>query len=154
VATIVLKLFQAVPADVALFGRKDYQQTLVIQRMAQDFDIPMEIQILPTVREADGLAMSSRNAYLSPSERRQALSLWEGLQMARALVTSGTRDARMLQERVIEHLQTAGGAHVDYGALVREGTVEEVTEVIGPTVMLIAARIGNTRLIDNLLLED
>ena len=153
VATVVLKLFQSVPADTAFFGRKDYQQTLVIKRMAQDFDLPIDIRILPTLREEDGLAMSSRNAYLSPGERRQALSLWEGLQMARDLVQKGTRDATTIQQQVIEHLKTAGQAQVEYVSLVKEGTVEEVSEVSGPTTMLIAARIGSTRLIDNLLLE-
>ena len=153
VATVVLKLFQAVPADSAFFGRKDYQQTLVIKRMVKDFDLPIDIRILPTLREEDGLAMSSRNAYLSPEERRRALSLWEGLKMARQMVQEGTRDAAQIKNKVIEHLKTAGQAEIDYVALVKDGTVEEVAEVSGPTTMLIAARIGSTRLIDNLLLE-
>jgi pantoate--beta-alanine ligase len=153
VATVVLKLFQAIPADIAYFGRKDYQQTQVIRRMALDFDLFTEIRVLPTVREADGLAMSSRNAYLSAEERRRALSLWEALQMAQKLVAAGTRDVATIRHQMIEHLETAGEAKIDYVALVQDGTVNEVTTIDGPIVVLIAARIGATRLIDNLLLE-
>jgi pantoate--beta-alanine ligase len=153
VATVVLKLFQAVPADIAYFGRKDYQQTQVIRRMAADFDLFTEIRVLPTVREADGLAMSSRNAYLSEEERRRALSLWFALRLAEGLVAAGSRDVAFIRGRMIEHLETAGGAKIDYVAFVRDGTVNEVTTIDGPTVVLIAARIGATRLIDNLLLD-
>jgi len=149
VATVVLKLFQAVPADIAYFGRKDYQQTQVIRRMAADFDLFTEIRVLPTVREADGLAMSSRNAYLSADERRRALSLWESIQLAQSLVAAGTRDVSTLRERMIDHLESVGQARIDYVAFVADGTVNEVTTIDGPTVVLIAARIGATRLIDN-----
>jgi pantoate--beta-alanine ligase len=152
VATVVLKLLQAVPAEIAYFGRKDYQQTQVIRRMATDFDLFTEIRVLPTVREADGLAMSSRNAYLSADERRRALALWEALQLAERLVASGTRDIATIRQQMIEHLETAGRAEIDYVALVRDGTVAEVTAIDGQTVALIAAKIGATRLIDNMLI--
>ena len=154
VATVVLKLLQAVPADLAFFGRKDYQQTQVIRRMVADFDIATEIRVLPTVREADGLAMSSRNAYLSAEERRRALSLWESLRLAQSLVNSGTRDVATIRQRMIDHLPPVGGAQLDYVAFARDGSVAEVTTVDGPTVALVAARIGGTRLIDNLLVGE
>lgn len=154
VATIVLKLFQLIPADVAFFGRKDYQQSLVIRRMARDLDVPIRIEVMPIVREPDGLAMSSRNAYLSDEQRRRALSLSEALDMARRMYGEGERSAGRIREAMEQHLRTAGRAEIDYVALVRDGTVEEVTTIDGRTAVLIAARIGQTRLIDNGLLDE
>lgn len=152
VATVVLKLFQLVPADVAYFGQKDYQQTLVVRRMAKDFDLPIEIRVCPTVREPDGLAMSSRNAYLTAEERRRARALFQALQIAKGALAAGERRAEALRRRVVEHLESVGGIQVEYVALVREGTVDPVAEVDGPTVVVLAARVGRTRLIDNCLI--
>jgi pantoate--beta-alanine ligase len=149
VATIVLKLFHLVPADVAYFGQKDYQQTLVIKQMVRDLDVPIELCVCPIVREPDGLAMSSRNAYLSPDQRRSALALSQSLQLAADLHTAGEQDPGVIRARMLDHLQGAAGVEVEYVALLRAGTVEPVTHIDGPTVIALAARLGNTRLIDN-----
>lgn len=151
VATVVLKLFQIVPADVAYFGQKDYQQTLVVRRMVADFDLPIEIRVCPTVRDPDGLALSSRNRYLSTQERERALSISEGLDLASRLVAQGERDATKIQQSIEQHLD--GKVDVEYVALVAEGTVTPVDQLDGPTVVAIAGRVGPTRLIDNCVLD-
>jgi len=152
VATIVLKLLHLVPANVAFFGRKDYQQLLVVRQLVDDLDLAVEIRACPTVREPDGLAMSSRNAYLSPAERRCARALPQSLRLAVEMVASGQRDANTIRRRVTEHLRMAGGVDIQYVVLVRDGTVTPVTRVEGPTVVAIAAVVGKTRLIDNELI--
>ncbi len=149
VATVVLKLFQLVPADRAYFGRKDYQQTLVVERLVADFHLPTAIRVQPTVREADGLAMSSRNAYLSADERRRALVLSRSLKLAESLYAAGERSADALRRKMLAEIAASGGVDVDYIAIVRDGTVESVAEIAGPTTVAIAARVGQTRLIDN-----
>ncbi|MCA9245784.1 MAG: pantoate--beta-alanine ligase [Planctomycetales bacterium] len=149
VATIVLKLFQLAPADKAFFGRKDYQQTLVIKQMVHDFDLRIGIEVCPIVREDDGLAMSSRNAYLDRDERQRALSLWRGLQLAEQMCAAGHRDAAELKAAVRRELEESGRAEVEYVEIVRDGTVSPVTLVDEPAVVCIAVRIGATRLIDN-----
>jgi pantoate--beta-alanine ligase len=149
VATVVLKLFQLVPADRAYFGRKDYQQTLVVKRMTADLDVPIEIRVLPIIREADGLAMSSRNAYLSPLERQQAVSLWQSLKLAEQAHAAGETDVDRIRQRMLAHIAAAGGVEVQYIAFLRDGTVDETPRIAGPTVIAIAARVGRTRLIDN-----
>ncbi|MGI9455885.1 MAG: pantoate--beta-alanine ligase [Aeoliella sp.] len=150
VATVVLKLLNLVPAHVAYFGQKDYQQTLVIKRMVADLNVPTEVMVCPTIREPDGLAMSSRNAYLSEGERRQAAGVHASLQLAKHKVGEGERNTAALSQVMCKHLDELGGIELDYIAFVRSGTVEEVETVDGATVALIAARVGNTRLIDNL----
>jgi pantoate--beta-alanine ligase len=149
VATIVLKLFNIVPADVAYFGRKDYQQSLVVEQIVRDLDVPITIKVLPTVRERDGLAMSSRNVRLSPDERRQAVAIHESLQLAADLVSGGERDEAVIRSRMREHLRAAD-VKLDYLQLVAEGTVTPVQRVTGRTVALVAGCVGQTRLIDNL----
>jgi pantoate--beta-alanine ligase len=149
VATIVLKLFQMVQPDAAYFGWKDYQQLLVIRQMAADFDVPVEVRACPIVREPDGLAMSSRNAYLSPDARRRALALSQSLARAEALVAAGERDAERICREMRDVLQTAAPVEIDYIALVHPATLEPVAELAGPTAALLAARIDGTRLIDN-----
>ncbi len=153
VATVVLKLFNMVGADVAFFGRKDYQQAMVIRRMAEDLDVPTEIRVCPTVREPDGLAMSSRNAYLSPDARRRALVLYKSLQLAGELVAGGHRTAETIVGRMREVVATAGDVRIDYLALVDPQTLEPVDEIAGPTLAALAVKIENTRLIDNELLK-
>jgi pantoate--beta-alanine ligase len=148
VATVVCKLFNVVRPHVALFGEKDFQQLAVVRRMAADLDIPVEIVGMPTVREPDGLAMSSRNAYLSPPERQRALSLSRALAAARALFDAGERDAAAL-------VAAARGAlegqvdRVDYVELRDAATLAPVTRLQAEGVLLIAAFVGTTRLIDN-----
>jgi pantoate--beta-alanine ligase len=149
VATVVLKLFEMVPADRAFFGRKDYQQALVVERMIADFNLPIELVVCPTVREADGLAMSSRNAYLNPDERQQAASLWKALLLAESLYKEGECTTAKIAEQLRASLATAGITQIDYIAFLAAGTVQPVTIITGPTVVALAARVGQARLIDN-----
>lgn len=153
VATVVMKLFQLAPVDRAYFGQKDYQQTLVVRQMARDLNVPIAICVCPTVREPDGLAMSSRNAYLSTDDRRRAVALAEGLRLAQELHHAGERDPQRIESAMRSHLARAGPIQVQYIALVRDGTVEPVKQIDGPTVVAIAAVVGGTRLIDNVRLE-
>ena len=158
VVTVVLKLLQIVPADRAYFGQKDYQQTLVVRQMARDLSVRTAIEVCPTVREPDGLAMSSRNAYLSSSERQQASSLWQAFQLAEQLHAMGRNDVADLQAQLQTHFVAVPGVSgptgfdIEYIAFLKSGTVEPVTTIAGPTVIAIAARIGKTRLIDNYLI--
>jgi len=153
VTTVVLKLFNMVGADVAYFGQKDYQQAMAIRRMVADLNVPTRIEVCPTVREPDGLAMSSRNTYLDPNARRRALVLYESLEMAKQLVDEGNRDAREIAERMRQVIAKAEDARIDYVALADPETLEPVGEITGPTVALLAVHIADTRLIDNRLLE-
>jgi pantoate--beta-alanine ligase len=149
VATVVLKLFNLVQPNAAYFGRKDYQQSLVIRRMVEDLDLPIEVRVCPTVREPDGLALSSRNAYLSADERRRALAISRSLRLAAELARQGTLDSQSILEKMRAVLAEAGGIEVDYIALVNPDTLEDVERIAGPTVAAIAAKVGKTRLIDN-----
>ncbi|MEK6249676.1 MAG: pantoate--beta-alanine ligase [Planctomycetales bacterium] len=149
VATIVLKLFQMVPADHAFFGEKDYQQLRVVQRMASDLNIPIEVHGCPIVRDSDGLALSSRNAYLDPDQRQDALRLSQSLQLAGDLLGQGERDSQVIIGRMREHLLAAEAVRIDYVALADPLTLLPVRKVEQPVVALVAARVGQTRLIDN-----
>ena len=153
VATVVLKLLNLVQPNVALFGMKDYQQLQVIRRMVRDLDVATEIVGMPIVREPDGLAMSSRNVYLSPDERSRALSLPRALGAARTAFTGGEHDAATLLANAREVVDGSAGIRLDYLEL-RDGESLELLsgEVTRPAVLAIAAFVGNTRLIDNLLL--
>jgi len=153
VATIVLKLFCISQADAAYFGQKDYQQALVVRRMVEDLNVPIEVRICPTIREPDGLAMSSRNAYLSAEGRRQAAVLWRSLEYARRAVLDGQRDAEAIAGGMCELIQAAGRATIEYVALVDPQTLRPVATLVGPTLAALAVRIENTRLIDNCILE-
>jgi pantoate--beta-alanine ligase len=153
VATIVLKLFNLVRAEVAYFGQKDYQQALVIRQMVRDLDVPIEIRICPTVRDPDGLALSSRNAYLSPEARRRATVLWQSLQLAQELVAEGQRDAGTIVRRMRDVILTAEDAEIDYVALVDPESLAPVDQLSGKTLAALAVKIENTRLIDNCFLE-
>jgi len=149
VATVVAKLLLSVRPDTVLFGEKDFQQLAVIRRMAADLDLGVEIVGVPTVREADGLALSSRNAYLSSEERQQALALPRILQAARAAILSGTPVTEVLHEAHAA-LRNGGFSRIDYFALVDAATLEPVDRPHGAMRLLAAALIGTTRLIDNL----
>jgi pantoate--beta-alanine ligase len=153
VATVVLKLFQLAPATRAYFGRKDYQQTLVVRQMVADLNVPIEVRICPTVREPDGLAMSSRNAYLSADERKRALALSRSLQLAERMVDEGERDAGTLYAAMKKEIDRVGNVDVQYIAFVADGTMRTVTTVDEPTTIAIAAKVGKTRLIDNTLVS-
>ena len=152
VATIVLKLFQLAPADRAYFGRKDYQQTLVVRKMVEDLNVPLDVRVCPIVREPDGLAMSTRNAYLSAEERVRARALWQSLQLAERLTREGERDVAVLRRRMEQQIALVGGVEVQYIAFVADGTVTPVDRISGPTVVALAAKVGRTRLIDNTLI--
>lgn len=152
VATVVAKLLLSVRPDVALFGEKDFQQLAVIRRMVRDLSLPVEIVAVPTVREADGLALSSRNAYLLPKQREQAIALPRALEGARAAILSGRGVVEALQEAKAS-LRTCGFSRVDYFALVDADTLEPLDEPQGAMRLIAAAAIGTTRLIDNLVVE-
>ncbi len=149
VATVVLKLFNLVGPDIAYFGQKDYQQTLVVKQMARDLNVPVTVRVCPTVREPDGLAMSSRNRYLGPAARERALVLWKSLCLARDLVGQGCRDAQTVTDHMRELILSAGAASIDYVAIADPETLQPVTVIDRPVVALLAVRIDNTRLIDN-----
>ena len=152
VATIVLKLFQLVSADRAYFGRKDYQQTIVVRQMVADLNVPIDVRVCPTVREADGLAMSSRNVYLSADDRRRAVVLSKSLLLAEQLANSGERDVATIRRLMQQEIDNAGGINVQYIAFVADGTLTPVARIDGPTTVALAAIVGNTRLIDNMLI--
>jgi len=152
VTTVVTKLFNIVQPDVALFGRKDFQQLAVIERMTADLNLPVDVVGLPIVREGDGLAMSSRNAFLSAEERRQALCLIDGIRLVVAAVREGERDAGQLLELVGERIAREPDAVIDYIRICRRDTLEDVDTVDADSVLLLAVRIGKTRLIDNHML--
>lgn len=153
VVTVVLKLFEIVRPDLAFFGAKDAQQVLIIRRMARDLDLDVEIVTCPIVREPDGLALSSRNAYLGPAERRAALALSTGLRWAERAVTAGERDAARLVAGIRAVLEAEPLARIDYVEAVDPETLEPVADVRGEVLVALAVFIGSTRLIDNVRLR-
>lgn len=152
VTTVVLKLFNIVGCEVAVFGRKDAQQALIIQRMVRDLNVPVEIVVAPLVREADGLALSSRNKYLSTDERQRALSISSGLRAALSRFAAGERSAEALAATVRAAIDAAGG-RVDYVVLMARATLRPLPLVGEPAVLAVAAFFGKTRLIDNVFLD-
>ena len=148
VTTVVTKLFAIVLPDDAFLGEKDRQQLLVLQRMCADLNLPVRVHGCPIVREPDGLAMSSRNAYLSPDERQRALGLVRGLRRARGAFAAGERDARALEALAREEV-ARGAEPIDYVEAVDPGTLQPAARADERTILLIAARVGRTRLIDN-----
>jgi len=153
VATVVLKLFEVVRPDLAFFGAKDAQQVLIIRRMAADLDLDVEVVTCPLVREADGLALSSRNAYLSPEERKAALALSTSLRWAEKAVAVGERDVARLVAGVRSVLEAEPLARIDYVEAVDPETLEPVAEIRGEVLVVLAVFIGPTRLIDNVRLR-
>jgi len=152
VLTVVAKLFNLVQPDLAVFGQKDAQQLRLIQRMVRDLNFPVEILAGPIVREPDGLAMSSRNTYLSPEERRQALCLKAALDRAVELFRSGERHAGRLRREMEQLIRRQPLARIDYVEIVDWESLQPVEEITGPTLVALAVKIGGTRLIDNVLL--
>lgn len=153
VATVVSKLFHIVQPERAYFGQKDAQQLLVIRRMVRDLDMPVEIVGCPTVREPDGLALSSRNVYLSPEERMQALALSRGLRQAAQAFADGVRDAPRLRGLVEREIAAQPLARIDYVSLADAETLEELDgPIVRPALLSLAVRFGGTRLIDNTVL--
>ena len=154
VTTVVLKLLEIIQPQKAFFGRKDAQQARLIRQMARDLHLDTEIVVCPIVREADGLALSSRNAYLQPDERRAAAVLYRALDGARNSIERGERDALRLTAVMREMLRAEPLADPEYVELVDADTLEPVTRLRGACLALLAVRIGGTRLIDNLLIEE
>ncbi len=153
VATVVAKLLNIVQPDRAYFGEKDAQQLAVIRRVVIDLDMPTEVVGCPTVREESGLAVSSRNAYLSSAERVRAQSLYAALQAGRARILSGERDAESVIGTMRSVIDPAGSAKVDYVSIVEPATMQPVARIEDPVLLALAVRIGGTRLIDNLTVD-
>jgi pantoate--beta-alanine ligase len=154
VATVVCKLFHIVKPHLAIFGQKDYQQLIVIQQMAQDLNLDVEVVGRPTIREADGLAMSSRNRYLSGEERVSAQSLSRALTEAQTLFQKGERKTKVLLDRVVGLIGRQPKTRIEYAKICHPRTLEELTVVKNKGVLALAVWIGSTRLIDNCLLEE
>ena len=154
VMTVVAKLFHIVQPDLAIFGQKDAQQVLMIQAMVRALNFPLEIAVAPTVREKDGLAMSSRNRYLSPTERKQAVCLIAGLRAAQRRFVEGERSAAALRRAVTDVVTRPELAQLEYAEVVDGRTLKPLTVVTVPALLAVAARIGSTRLIDNLILAE
>jgi pantoate--beta-alanine ligase len=152
VLTVVCKLFGIVQPDVSVFGQKDFQQAVLIKKMVADLNLPVRVEVAPTVREFDGIAMSSRNKYLSEDERARALSISKALAEAVTSYRSGERDASILRSRVAERIESAGGIDVEYVEIVSTDELEPVEHAGNDTVIAVAARVGATRLIDNVSL--
>jgi pantoate--beta-alanine ligase len=153
VSTVVLKLFNLVGPDRAYFGQKDAQQVRIIQQMAQDLNVPVEVCVCPIVREADGLALSSRNVYLNEDQRRHATVLFRSLEEARVLIERGERSAAVLQRILTDRITAAPGATLDYAAVVDADTLNAVETLQGRVLIALAVRFGATRLIDNLQVQ-
>jgi pantoate--beta-alanine ligase len=153
VSTVVMKLLQIVQPQFAYFGRKDAQQAAIISRMAKDLNLDPEIVICPIQREADGLAMSSRNVYLHPGDRQSATVLHRALQAAQLLLQNGTRDALSLQSAMHRVLKEESRAKIDYAEIVDAQTFEPFTHINRKAYVLVAAKFGETRLLDNMLVD-
>jgi pantoate--beta-alanine ligase len=151
VATVVTKLLNMVGPDVAYFGQKDAQQALVIKRLVRDLDIPVRIEVRPILREPDGLAMSSRNAYLSAGDRRRAAALRRGLAAAERATAGGERNARTVRAAALDAL-SAAGIEPEYLEIVDPESLQPVEDIARPTLLAVAARVGPARLIDNTIL--
>jgi pantoate--beta-alanine ligase len=153
VCTIVTKLFNIVNPDRAYFGQKDAQQVLVIKKMVEDLNFDVKIVVVPIVREEDGLAMSSRNKYLSTKEREAALILFKSLTLAKNMIEAGKRDANLIKSQIIKNIENEPLARIDYVHIANEKNLKEVDLVTGKILIALAVYIGETRLIDNILLE-
>jgi len=154
VTTVCAKLFNIVKPHVAVFGKKDYQQYVTIKRMVADLNLDLEIVGLPTVREADGLAMSSRNVYLKGDERSSALSLVQSLKKARKLYDAGERKSSVIMNEVIKIIKSVPYTEIDYIKICAADTLMDIDEITGEAVIALAVKVGTTRLIDNHVFSD
>ena len=152
VATVVAKLFSIIRPDRAYFGQKDAQQVQVIRRMNDDLNLGVELIVLPTMREPDGLAMSSRNAYLSPQERQTALVLYRSLCLAQQMYDQGRRKSSAIKEAMQHLIQGEPMSHLEYVSIAHPDTLDELDTIQGPALVSLAVRVGKTRLIDNVVL--
>jgi pantoate--beta-alanine ligase len=152
VATVVLKLFNIVQPDIAYFGQKDAQQARIIQQLVRDLDVPVQVRVCPIVREADGLALSSRNRYLDAEQRQNALVLSRALQEARERVEHGECNANAVCLAMVARIEATPGAALDYAAVVSADTLQPIDRIQGDVLLAVAVNFGPTRLIDNLLI--
>ncbi|MFH1479310.1 MAG: pantoate--beta-alanine ligase [Candidatus Omnitrophota bacterium] len=153
VATIVLKFFNLVKPDVAYFGQKDAQQVIIIKKMVRDLDVSTKIKVMPIIREKDGLAMSSRNKYLTSIERKKALVLYESLKLARSLYKSKEKKAFYIKGKMRKLILKEKGINIDYISIVDPDSLNEADKIGKNTLILVAARLGKTRLIDNIVIK-
>ena len=153
VCTVVSKLFHIIQPDVAYFGRKDAQQLAVIRRMVADLNLPVEIRPIDTVREPDGLAMSSRNAYLTPEQRAQAPCLYQALTLARDLITAGQKNPDTVIQAIKNHIENQPDTHIDYISIVDNDLMQPVSTLDAPVTIALAVHLGPARLIDNILVD-
>ena len=153
VATVVCKLFNIVQPDVAYFGQKDFQQARIIQQLVGDLNLPLEVRICPTIREPDGLALSSRNRYLNGEQRSHATVLYRSLQEVKAAVEKGERDPVALQRHLAERITATPGAILDYAEVRSAETLRTQPRLQGDVLVAVAVKFGGTRLIDNVLLQ-
>lgn len=153
VTTVVSKLFHICQPAQAFFGQKDAQQALILEKMVQDLNFPLEIVRVPIVREADGLALSSRNVYLSPQQRQEALVLSQSLRAAEQLIKDGERDAEKVRAFIRNIIETSPGAQIDYVEINRASDLATLDRIEGNVLIALAVKFGTTRLIDNLLVE-
>jgi len=154
VATVVAKLFNIVEPTRAYFGQKDAQQVVVIQKMVTDLNMNLEVVVVPTQREPDGLAMSSRNVYLSPEERQAAVVLWRSMNLARGLWQKGERNAEKMRNEMVALIKKEPLARVDYVSIADTRTLDELSQIKGTALVSMAVYVGKTRLIDNMTLAE
>ncbi len=153
VATVVTKLFNIVQPDIVYFGEKDAQQAIIIQRMVRDLNIPVKVRVMPTIREKDGLALSSRNAYLTKDERKDALVLSQALNLAKLLIKNGSRDSGRIISRMWHLIKKKKSAKIDYIEIVDPQNLKPLKKISGNCLIALAVWIGKTRLIDNILIK-
>ncbi len=151
VMTVVAKLFNMVRPDIAYFGQKDYQQYLILRRMAIDLNTQVDVRVLPIVREEDGVALSSRNVLLGPKQRRDALCLHQALRKAREMVNHGETSAAVVTSAMKKLIRKVKGSRIDYISVVNSESLEDVKEIKGKALIALAVRIGKVRLIDNMI---
>jgi len=152
VATICLKLFNIIKPDLAVFGEKDFQQLVTIKQMVKDLNLDLKVIGIPTVREKDGLAMSSRNIYLTPNERKKALAIFRSLKEANEMFKKGERKAIPIIKHVREILEKENGISIDYVQICDINTIEDIDKIDKKALLAVAVRIGSARLIDNIIL--
>ena len=153
VTTVVSKLFAATKPHLAVFGQKDYQQSAVIRRLVRDLNLDLRIEVAPTMREADGLAMSSRNVNLTEDERRRVPALYQALEMAKRYIERGERDTQRIIGEMRRHIEKEVGGDIEYISIVHPDTLEDLSQIAGPVVIALAVRLANVRLIDNISAE-
>lgn len=153
VSTVVTKLFNIVTPDRTYFGQKDAQQALVIKRLTADLNLDLEVIVMPTIREYDGLAMSSRNAHLTPEQRRAAPLLYQSLQQAKECINKGERNAAIIKGQIIQNISAEPLASIDYVSITDTTELKEITQIENRILIALAVRFGSTRLIDNIAVE-